>query len=685
MKLVALVQALPLHLMADPEFAALPAVHRTEVVRVMDAVRDAARECTTVTAAVNRFGAMLGLPAGTARRRWDAVRKHGWQGALDGRRKRQSRADVSRRPQFLAYWQNLCEKHQRSCRSAWHDLITLWKSGTSVPGYEEHYGRPPVNRATGLPFGWHYGNLVRYAPDEKERLLARIGPKAYTGKTTSLWTTRVGLHVGEVYQFDDVWHDHQVFFGRQLVRPLELGCVDVFSTRRCMYGLCPRVREGDAHRGLREDYMLWLTVGLLTSVGYHQDGCTLIVEHGTAALSEDMERRLFDASAGKIRVDRSGIADKPAVLGWWAGEGGGNPRMKACLESLHNYYHNRLGLIPAQTGGNARVDKPEQLAAVEKYSTQLARELGHFGADQVDALMGLLRLPALTLAQFHGLLDQFYTVIDSRILHALEGWDRAGLIRAQWRLSENSADWHDAGELATMGEQEYAVVKQLTDGNPTLVRQQRLSPLQVWEQGRARLRRLAPWCVHQVLPETLAREVIVRDHRIEFADREIDPDSLRYETVVTDVQGRRVILPEREKFAAYINPLSPGLAHLVDSSGRYVGTSLRVSRAPRADREAIFRAIGAEAHRQNERMREYRERNAGEADDHQAMLDHNKQVLEIAAALAQGRDMERRAAPLLPDPDEDVLAAVGEDRRQATADSRLETAGVDRAGLEELM
>jgi hypothetical protein len=188
-----------------------------------------------------------------------------------------------------------------------------------------------------------------------------------------------------------------------------------------------------------------------------------------------------------------------------------------------------------------------------------------------------------------------------------------------------------------------------------------------------------------VLPETLAREVIVRDHRIEFADREIDPDSLRYETVVTDVQGRRVILPEREKFAAYINPLSPGLAHLVDSSGRYVGTSLRVSRAPRADREAIFRAIGAEAHRQNERMREYRERNAGEADDHQAMLDHNKQVLEIAAALAQGRDMERRAAPLLPDPDEDVLAAVGEDRRQATADSRLETAGVDRAGLEELM
>ena len=62
-----------------------------------------------------------------------------------------------------------------------------------------------------------------------------------------------------------------------------------------------------------------------------------------------------------------------------------------------------------------------------------------------------------------------------------------------------------------------------------------------------------------------------------------------------------------------------------------------------------------------------------------------QKVLEIAAALAQGRDMERRAAPLLPDPDEDVLAAVGEDRRQATADSRLETAGVDRAGLEELM
>ena len=675
MKLTAIASALPMYLGAEAEFALLSACAQREVHRVLDAAREACEQSGSVGAAVERFGAALGLHPKAARRRWDAIRHHGWQGALDGRRRRTARMDVARRPAFLAMWRELVDGHQRSCRAAWHDLIALWKSGRRMPGYDEFEGRPPVNPATGLPVGWSYRRLVALAPDTQERLLARIGPKAYTGRTTQLWTTRVGLHCGEVYQADDVWHDHAVWTGRQLVRPQELGYIDVFSTRRVLYGLTPRLRdEAGKQTGLKETWMVWLTAALLTERGFWPEGCTLIVEHGTAALSEPVERAIFEASAGKVRVDRSGIADKPAVLGWWAGEGGGNPRMKACLESLHNYTHNRLGALPVQVGSNSRTDKPERLAAIEKYAAGLARELGHFEPRQVEELLGLLRLPALTLAQFHGVLDQFYTLIDSRTEHAMEGWDRAGLVRTQWRLSPQTEEWHDAGELATLGEAQYAAVRALLDGDTRLMRPRRLSPLQVWEHGRQALRRLPPWTVPQILPEECAREVTVRGHRIEFADQTIDPDGVRYGGTAMDPQGRQIVLREGETYRAWVNPIAPTLAQLTDAHGRYIGAALRIERAPRADRAAVMQAIGSEARRQAERMAAYRERHAGDALAHQDMLAHNRQVLDIAAALRAGRDpaAERMDGDLL-----QTIPEIPESATDADTDALLSRAGHD--------
>jgi len=172
--------------------------------------------------------------------------------------------------------------------------------------------------------------------------------------------------------------------------------------------------------------------------------------------------------------------------------------------------------------------------------------------------------------------------------------------------------------------------------------------------------------VHQVLPAALAREVTVRNHRIEFEDQEIDPDGLRYGAAVSDTQGRHVILREGERFAAYINPLSPAQAHLTDAQGRYVGSALRVARAPRADRDAVMRAIGAEAQRQTERMMAYRDRHAGEAVQHAEMLERNRLVLEIAEAVQGGRD------PIQEEQDRAVL----EREERKTEEGREEDAGV---------
>jgi hypothetical protein len=641
MDLPALAARLPLELMAEAEYSTRPTEERRAIRTILGAMRHAAQTQPNVGAAVAAFGAAMGWSVPTARRYWDRIRKQGWKGALDRRKHRRQETDVSRRPEFIAFYRELCDKHQRSLRAAWHDLITLYKAGEQIPGYAEYAGRPPADPLTGLPKGWTYGNLMHFAPTPQERRLARIGPKAFAGATTALWTTRVGLDCGQVFQIDDVWHDHDVYFGKRLCRPLELGMIDVFSTRRVLYGLCPRIRANDdsaTRENLKERHAIFLVLAQLMDVGYCAAGCTIIAEHGTAAIREPLAQRLFDASGRRIRVEVSGIADKPAVLGWWAGAGGGNPRMKAVIESLHNYYHNRLGLLPAQTGSNSRTTKPEQLAAIEKYSEQLARELEHFTPAQVDQLLGLLKLPGLTFAQFHGLLDKFYTVIDSRHEHDLEGWDRAGLVRVQWRLNPASTDWADADGLTALPPEQYAVARALLDSDARLMRPYRMSPLEVWTERAGRLTRLPRHTLHQILGDEFGFEVTLRSHRFEFSDPEIDPDGLRYEGTVTDAFGRRILLEDGQTYQAFLNPLAPALLHLCDAKGGYVGAALRIARAPRVDREAIFRAIGAEAGRQNERMAAFRARHEGDAAEHQAMLRHNEQVLHVAAALQAGRD-----------------------------------------------
>ncbi len=648
----------------DADYCRLPLEERRAVEVVLTAMREAVAGASTISQAVERFAAVAGLTPATARRRWDNVLHHGWTGAADRRRCRQHTGDdLTGRTEFLEFFRALCDKHQRSLRAAWHDLVLLYKSGAVIPGYAEYDGHPPAYGRTGLPAGWSYANLLRHAPSRSERVLARIGRAAFSRKTTALWTTRVGLHCGQVYQFDDQWHDHDVFFGAQLVRPIELGAIDLFSTRRVLYGLMPRVVDADgASHALREEYMAWLVIGLLTEIGYHPDGCTLVAEHRTAAISTRLEETLHNATAGKIRTDRSGIANKSAILGWWAGEGGGNLNMKGCLESLHGYYRNRLGLLPAQTGSNSRTDKPENLPAIEKYGAAIQRQLAHLAPDQVDAMLGLLRLHALTFHQFHALLDAYYTVIDSRTEHDLEGWERAGLVRTQWRLSATSAEWHDAGELATLPDAQYTAVRALLDSDKSLMRPARLSPLRVWEEGRRGLRRLPPWCVVNAVPEQLSREVTVRDGQINYRDAQIDPDGVRFGALAVDPQSRRIILADGETYRLYLNPFFPSRGVLADAAGRYVGVIPRIHRAPRADRAALYAAVGQEAARQTAAMASYRARNAPEADVHQSMLAHNEAVFSAlrAHAPAQGTHQSSPGEPdAAPTNVENWLASVG--------------------------
>ncbi len=643
MKIAKAIARFPGDWVQSPEFAVQPIDVRTRVNAVLLAMQDALAESQSVGQVIERVAARMGCSRKTAQRWWTRVIRQGWRGAIDTRKVRKDDLDIQGRLAFIAFWKTLCEKHNRSCKAAWSDLCLLWRTGHVIQGYDECGGRPPAHGKTGLPKGWTYSHLIRFAPEDTELTLARRGRKQFEARTTSFWTTRVGLRCGAVYQFDDVWHDLLTFHGKAMVRPLELGCIDLFSTRRVMFGLAPRIKNGhDASENLKERHMLWLVLALLTETGYAPDACSLIVEHRTAALPGWFEQRLADHSKGIIRVDRSGIQDKPALLGWWSGEGGGNPRMKAALESLHGFYHNRLGLLPAQTGSNSRLDQPEESVAISKYGEQLARQLAHLPPDRCEAMLAQLKLPALTFHQFHKLLADFYTVIDARHEHNLEGWERAGLVRAQFRLSDATQEWQDAEAILRMPEAQQGAIRAWLDSNAALVRTNKMSPLEVWADGVHGLKRLPRYSIHQILGDDFAREVKCRNHRIEFQDAEIDPDPVRFEGAVMDVTGHRTLLNEGETYKAFVNPLAPDYLYVVDARGRYLGCALRIMRTPRVDREAVMQAIGKDAARKNEMMIGYRARHAGEADEHAGVLEHNRRVLAGERSVEAEADIDRR-------------------------------------------
>lgn len=625
--------------LADPEFAQLDWDLRELVNHRIDAVRTACGSAEAVGAAVREFGRLCGLPEGTARRVWDRIVKEGWRGALDGRKLRAVQ-NVATRKAFMDFWFELVEKHNRSVRSAWQDLLTLRKAGHIIPGYQDCGGHPAAG-ADGIPEGWSYKTLIKHKPAKTTLTLARLGRKAFSAQTTNLWTTREGMRCGQIFQFDDVLHDFSVALGKQMVRPMELGCIDLASTKRVLHGLCPQIKTESGKLGLKENYMTWLVINLLTEIGFQQDGCVLIVEHGTAAIREPFEKALHDITKGKITVERSGIQNKPALLGYWAGEGGGNPRIKATLESLQGYYHNRMGLLPAQAGSNSRLDQPEAHKAVLKYAAVLAKELDQCPPAMVEELYAKLQLPSLTFSQLNKILYEFYQVIDGRHEHNLEGWEKQGWIKTRWRLSENDG-WHDEEDLAGLDECQLEVWRNMIQRKPELCRPMRMSPNEVWAR-RQGMRLLPQHTIPLLVGPQMGREITIQKHGIEFQDQEIDPDGLRFSGLAEDPFGHQVLLKKGEKYSAFLNPFRPERLLICDMYGRYVGSSARIERAARIDHQQVLAAIGKSAHEQTVQMQEYRDRHVGDVTAHQDMLEHNRLVLQGAKTLRRASDRPGRS------------------------------------------
>lgn len=615
------------------EFAMLPGDIQADVNAWLDALKPALTGPRRGRGAAIRHAAQqMGVSTPCARRHYDRFREIGWRGLVNWAKAGKPCSGV---PVDTVRWiKGHVENYGGNFRRAYEAIIAWWRAGNPIPGYSE-WPEPGVH---GYPHSWSYHNLNRLARLTKaEKKLSRIGRSAAQSCMPLVITTRRDLHCGQIYMFDDVWHDvHTHFIGvnKEPVRPLELACMDVFSAAKVAWGLKPRIRDEATGKriNLRETDMRFLLAYVLTQHGYWPEGCQLVVEHGTAAIGSDLEKILHDESNGIIRVNRSGIQDKPAILGAWAGEKHGNFRLKAALESHHNFMHNVGRYLPGQSGSSSRVDKPEELAGRTREHEQLVKAIGQAiigqSPDRIAWLLENIRSPFIPFYTYGRLVDMLYRIIDARTNHDLEGWEEAGLMSGQYRLSTTDATWLDDATLLPIEPEKRMAIEAIVAANHGLHQFRKLSPAEVWSQRMTK--RLGEHLIPRIIGQALAveRKVTPRG-TIELEDRETGPGKFVFVARATNAYGHTVLLRDGETYSTILNPFDSNKLFICDARFRYIGVCSRQIAVSRADTEAIVRAQGQAAHNEVIRLQEYRLRHPDYAADADALRRQNARAIEV--------------------------------------------------------
>jgi hypothetical protein len=547
-----------------------------------------------IASAIREHAARHGLPEGTVRKKFYLYKKHGFAALINRRREPALRKNPakSKLPEADAETLKLyAARYQRNSAAAVRAMLADWRRGAIA-------AEAPVDPGTGFPRGWTYRNLIRHVPSRFELVAARIGRTAAAAHRPLVYTTRRDLYVGQFYLFDDIWHDHFVnnLDSRQTGRPLEFHALDLASAYKFAWGSRVRAQRPDGtHEGLKGDDFRFLLASCLLGTGYHPAGTTLVAEHGTAAISEHVERVLYDETGGAITVSRSGMVGAAAHAGQYAGLSKGNFRFKAALESHGNLTHNEFAALPGQAGKD-RDHRPEQLAGLLKHNNALMAALAALPPERA----AWLRWPLCTIQQFRLICEEVYARINARTEHDLEGWDDRYL------------------------------------PDPRTGGMRKMSPAEVHRSGRTPLRPISVEAVALVIGPAGAVERTTRNGMIELRDCEISGDVLRYDATA---------LPDRQKFATVVNPFDPSLLFAFDSKGRFVSALDRLQSVSRGDYDAVKRACGAAAKREAALLAPLRQRHAADAREKAAMHAHNARVLsgEFSSPEQIASDDERRA------------------------------------------
>jgi hypothetical protein len=620
------------------ELASLPAKQRDRVLAWMDALAPAAESSrlgrgALVAAAARRMGA----PLKTASRLFYAWMASGWHWtALADHRAlpaaSRPAAGGPDDPKAFAEWvRGIAENYGANTRRAHAAIVAFWKAGNPIPGY----ALPPPASASGLPAGWSYASLCRLCRlSRHERLVASVGRSAARGHASMVLRSRVGLVPGQIYQFDDVWHDVQCFVPGQKepVRPLELCCLDLASAHKIAWGIKPRIRDEETGRrvNLRDRDMRFLLAHVLCCTGYSPDGVQLMTEHGTAAISAEVAAIIERFGGGRIACVSGGIQDAPAVLGAWSGHDKGNPQFKAAIESSHRIIHNYARWLPGQTGGNSRETMPEELVGRTKEFQALCKELAPalqtLSPQEAEWMLAQLKLPFVPFDAYARIVGELYDIIGAATDHHLEGWKDSGYLLHSFRTRFSDTPVPlSVLDAATPGER--ALVHASIRANPALLVSRPMSRAEVWRT--ARLTRLPPAAFAEIAGIQNATERTVRDHAIRFVE---GGRQYSYPAIAVDSLGRNVLLADGEKYACIGDPYDAGALYVLDAKGRYVGRLSHQIVASQADMESLHRAMGEAARLEAIALAPYRFRHADRAGAVKSARTHNAGVLSLQSS-----------------------------------------------------
>lgn len=519
-----------------------------------------------------------------------------WEAVSDGRTSEANRkqaATANRR--FRALLAALAAKHKACSTAAVEELYRMWDNGETIPGYEGQNYRRNMPR----PKGWSMDNLLRKMPRKQQLTILREGVRAGYNRLAQVRTTRVGGWPCCVVMFDDVWLDF-LAYGMdergtyQLNRPLQLGALDAFTGRRLVWGTKLRSYNPEKGKstGLLGNEMLFILCAYLADVGYSRRGTVLVMEHGTAHVSQEIKDKLHAMTGGLVTVEEGGISGTVQPGSVFGGRGVGNPRRKGMLEEWHGLQRNRLSDIATYTGHDRT--EPETLHGIRKYAEGVLAKGQRLTVEEESVLSDYVpRMDEVT-----NRLAQVVTELNNRTRHELSDWEACGFTTPEYSV-DGGATWLTIDKFAA--ELRPAVLAAAAS-NPAMLRRRNMSPQEAWDASLAdpqnELIRFTPAQIAELLLHSKPFPLpAIRGGDFCIKDKKLAGEILYFEACVRTSAGIERELPDdgRKYFGIY-NPWNNALL-VQDEKGVVLGEAFFHKRVPFADTQAQHEAVGRALHR----------------------------------------------------------------------------------------
>lgn len=562
---------------------------------------------------------------------------------------------------------NYEEDNRNASLSGWNAMMRDFWGGKCIDGIgtavnvwrTERPDEPlPASFVGWVPRGAGYANLMAHRRADPHRgyqlALNRQGSQAAQRFVLPVLKSR-GLfrdpktgemrcvEAGEIRQYDDVWHNIDVWFRlpNKLLQPLEFAGWDVGSGYKCSSLMKPRVMKLDAktgrmvHDNLKEQQFRFLFAHDHIKLGFSPRGVVNILEHGTTRISAKVYEQIrgIPYYGELIRIQTSGILSEQARLSMFEGLGGGNFRMKAFIESEHNKLHNLTAHLLGNRGRDA-AHQHESLVNYEKAANGVLERAERFAP---QALARIENGVALTFDQYAAIFYAIEWEYMNRRDHRLEGWDTHQI--EQYRLSA-SLDWESEeaflGRLAEYEPAERAILTKAVTSKPgILCRHVRMTRKEVWDEGAAKFVRVPM----KYMPQFLDWDIdgitltVTDGHLIQFANKIYYGDDLvQYKAALKRADGMIDELAPGRRVRVFANPLVRECVWVCDPETReLLGMAPFYAKVPMVDQEAQRAALGEQSHHMAQAKIPMRGRH--QRDDYRLITRRTETVKMVEAAM----------------------------------------------------